>query len=227
VSRGIFIAGTDTEVGKTHVACRLLKQLRGEAINAVGMKPVASGMEIIEGRMANQDVEMIWQASDESLSRELINQYAYEPFIAPHLAAARQAEAISLDVIDRALAELEQSSDVVIIEGAGGLMTPINSDQTFLDLVQALDLVVVLVVAIRLGCINHALLTQNALQHAGVPFVAWVANYAEKTELNPEVIKTLQVSLDAPMLGILPWQGAGTEGKNLDLGSLNKLIGIQ
>ena len=132
--RGIFIAGTDTEVGKTHVTCRLLKQLRGEAIDAVGMKPIASGMEIVEGRMANQDIEMIWQASGESLSRELINQYAYQPFIAPHLAAARQAEIITIDVIDRALAELEQRSDVVIIEGAGGLMTPINRNQTFLDL---------------------------------------------------------------------------------------------
>ena len=225
--RGIFIAGTDTEVGKTHVTCRLLKQLRGEAIDAVGMKPIASGMEIVEGRMANQDIEMIWQASGESLSRELINQYAYQPFIAPHLAAARQAEIITIDVIDRALAELEQRSDVVIIEGAGGLMTPINRNQTFLDLVHALDLVVVLVVAIRLGCINHALLTQNALKKAGIPFVAWVANYVENVEQNPEVIETLQLFLDAPMLGILPWQGTENGENKFDLSSLNKLIGIQ
>lgn len=227
MSRGIFIAGTDTEVGKTYVTCRLLNQLRNQGIDAVGMKPVASGTENIGGRPANTDVEMIWRASGESIPRSQINQYVYDPFIAPHLAAARQKETISLTVIDQALAGLQQNSELVIVEGAGGLMTPINGQQTFLDLAQVLDLAVILVVAVRLGCINHALLTQNALVTAGIPFLGWIANYPEKGEEDPEVVATLGIRLAPPLLGVLPWQGAVATVKDLDLGSLNEFIGIQ
>ena len=208
MSNGLFVAGTDTEVGKTYVTCRLLERLRAKGVHAVGMKPVASGMKLAGSTMVNDDVEQILSASGHGVPRELLNQYSFEQFIAPHLAAEQLGQRIELETVTKAFQELAQHADLVIMEGAGGLMTPLNDDATYLDLVQQLTLDVVLVVAIRLGCINHALLTQHVLQKSGVSLVGWVANYTTPGAARDKGIeKSLQSRLDAPLLGVMPWQG--------------------
>ena len=219
--KGIFIAGTDTGVGKTYVTCHLLEQYRALGVNAAGMKPVASGMSMKDGRWANEDVELIWQASGQAFPRQLINQYVYQPFIAPHLAAKQSGELIALAPVEQSFWQLEELADVVIVEGAGGLMTPINDHQTYVELARALELQVILVVAIRLGCINHALLTQQVLQQSKIPFAGWVANYTEAEELMPEVVRSLEDRLNAPLLGVLPWNRRGDSSVDLNLGLLN------
>lgn len=225
-AKGVFIAGTDTEIGKTHITCLMLRQLRRAGINAVGMKPVASGLQMVEGRWCNEDVEKIWQASQGQVERPLLNQYAYEPFIAPHVAAARAGEVISLGPIHDAYRTLQAQADIVIVEGAGGLMTPLNERQTFIDLVKQLALDVVLVVGIRLGCINHALLTQQAMRSAGLNCLGWVANYPqETTPESRETLDSLQARLKAPMLGVIPWGESGNAVQEFDLGWTGLLSG--
>ena len=221
MARGIFIAGTDTGVGKTYVTCRLLEQYRALGVEAAGMKPVASGMSMINGQWVNEDVELIWQASARAFPLELINQYAYRPFVAPHLAAEQSGALITIALVEQSFRRLEALADVVVVEGAGGLMTPINDRQTYVELVRALALEVILVVAIRLGCINHALLTQQVLQQSGIPFVGWVANYAGPEEPMPEVVRSLEDRLNAPLLGVLPWDGRGNAPVDLKLDLLN------
>ena len=222
MAKDLFITGTDTEVGKTYITCQMLRQYRAAGMNAIGMKPVASGMQEVDGRQVNDDIEQIVRASDEVMDRDLVNQYAFRPFIAPHLAAAEVGESISIAAIAAAYAKLATDSDRVIVEGAGGLMTPLNEADTFVDLVQRLGLDVVLVVAIRLGCINHALLTQQVMRSANISFVGWVANYPDsrqKRDLNIE--ESLQGRLNAPLLGVLPWSAVGDESGVLDLGQLD------
>ena len=218
-NRGVFIAGTDTEIGKTHITCLMLRQFRRAGINAVGMKPVASGMELVEGQWRNDDVEKIWQASERQIERTLVNQFAFEPFIAPHVAAARVGEVISIDPVHDAYTALQAQADIIIVEGAGGLMTPLNEQQTFVDLAGQLGLGVVLVVGIRLGCINHALLTQQAMLSAGLDCLGWVANYPQQdTPESPETIDSLRARLTAPMLGVIPWDKSGNAVQEIDLG---------
>lgn len=221
MAKGLFIAGTDTEVGKTYVACQLIRQYRHAGVEAVGMKPVASGLSKVSGRWLNEDVEQILLASDGVADRGLINQYAFTPFIAPHLAAVKAEQPISLQVISDAYWQLASASELVIVEGAGGLMTPLNQTETFIDLVQQLELEVVLVVAIRLGCINHALLTQQAMLSANIHFAGWVANYPDKNMLaDIEVEESLKKRLNAPLLGVLPCFEAPSAGEILDLSRL-------
>ena len=208
LKKGFFIIGTDTEVGKTYVTCRLLERSRQQGFDAVGMKPVASGMELIDGAMANADIEAIIRASGHAADRSLVNQYCYEPFIAPHLAAGSLGETIELRAIVEAYARMQQLAEIVLVEGAGGLMTPLNQEATYLDLVQQLGLDVILVVAVKLGCINHALLTEEALGQNGIRCAGWVANYAQAgQERDSGVEQSLQDRLDAPFLGITAWQG--------------------
>ena len=227
MAKGIFIAGTDTGAGKTYVTCRLLEQYRALGIKAAGMKPVASGMSMIDGQWVNEDVEQIWRASGRAFPRELINQYVYQPFIAPHLAAEQTGAQITIAPVEQCYRQLEAVADVVIVEGAGGLMTPINDQQTYVELVRDLALEAILVVGIRLGCINHALLTQQVLQQSKIPFAGWVANYAEAAEAMPEVVHSLEARLNAPLLGVLPWSGRGDTPVDLNLDLLNQLIGIE
>ncbi len=224
VSKGLFIAGTDTEVGKTFVTCQMIRQLRHAGIPTLGMKPVASGMQQQDGKWLNEDIEKIQQACNGEAPAKLLNQYAYEPFIAPHLAAAQAGESISVDVIYRAYHELAARARVVLVEGAGGLMTPLNADQTFMDLAVRLQLDVVLVVAIRLGCINHALLTQQAMQSTNLNFVGWVANYPLAGKADEAVEKSLISRLDAPLLGVVPNDPEHDNVQELDLGWLKSFI---
>jgi dethiobiotin synthetase len=202
MGNGYFVTGTDTGVGKTRVSCALLHAFAAAGKTVVGMKPVAAGCE--NGTWA--DVELLAAASNVSVGREHINPYALVPPIAPHLAANRAGVKIDLEVIRQAYLELRKRADIVILEGAGGFLVPLNDHEDSAALVQALDLPVLLVVGMRLGCINHALLTAHAVRAARLPLAGWVAN-----RIDPEMaafeenILALEPRLGCPLLGVLPY----------------------
>jgi len=216
--KGLMVIGTDTGVGKTYVTCRLLEALREQGISAIGMKPVASGMIEKQGKWLNEDVEAILGASAGQPGRKIMNPYAFRPFVAPHLAARQAGEQIELDKILACYQQLGQQAEMVIVESAGGLMTPLDGKASFIELAQLLSTPVLLVVAIRLGCINHALLTVRALQAANIPLTGWLVNYPDAAEeQSPEVEKTLELRLAAPCVGRFSHDVTGTVCGKLDL----------
>ena len=206
---GCFVAGTDTEIGKTLVAAALLHAARHRGMRAVGMKPIAAGCERLGDRLVNEDIEAHLEASSPGFTREDLNVYLFEPPIAPHVAAAEVGVTIDLDRIVERLGRLAQQADYVVVEGAGGWLVPISRTQTFADLAARLGLPVVLVVGMRLGCINHALLTAAAITASGLPLAGWVANridpqFARATEN----LDTLTVRLGGAPLAIVDFQPA-------------------
>lgn len=202
MAAGFFVTGTDTGVGKTFVSCLLLHAFSVHDKTAVGMKPIAAGCE--NGRW--HDVEWLRAAGNIDVPRELINPYALEAPIAPHIAAAQQGIEIDLEKITAAFQELKNRSDVVVVEGVGGFRVPVNERQDTSDLARSLDLPVVLVVGMRLGCINHALLTAQAIQQAGLSLAGWVANFIDPNCMAlDENITTLRQRLNCPLLGIVPF----------------------
>ncbi|CAE6503893.1 dethiobiotin synthetase [Nitrosomonas nitrosa] len=200
---GYFVTGTDTGVGKTLVSCALLHAFALAGKTAIGMKPVAAGCEA--GKWL--DVEQLIAASTVSAAREWINPYALVPPIAPHIAAKQAGVTIDLAVIQQAFYALQKTADRVIVEGAGGFLVPLGDRYDTRDLACALGLPVVLVVGLRLGCLNHALLTAQAIQSSGLPLAGWVANQIDPAMASlAENIDTLQQRLAAPLLGVLPFR---------------------
>lgn len=200
---GYFVTGTDTGVGKTVVSCALLHEFARRGNTVVGMKPVAAGRENGIWR----DVFDLQQASNVVLPRALINSYALTAPASPHLSAREDGIHIDLAVIHRAFDALRAQAQIVIVEGVGGFLVPLNEEQDTSDLAILLGLPVILVVGMRLGCLNHALLSAQAIQAKGLVMAGWVAN-----QLDPgmayfaENIDTLRTRLPAPLLGILPHQ---------------------
>jgi dethiobiotin synthetase len=209
--RHFFVTGTDTGVGKTTVTVRLMQQLIAQGFTVIGMKPVASGCEWLDGRWQNEDVRQLTAASNVNAPPELINPYCFDPPIAPHIAAEQAGVSIDLSVIQSAYTQLTTMADVVIVEGAGGLLVPLNSKQSLADLIQVLNIPALVVVGMRLGCINHALLTAQVLQQRGIRFCGWVANSIDPQMSMPqENLQTLIDSLQqAPLLEI-PFQESST-----------------
>lgn len=206
--RHFFVTGTDTGVGKTTVTVHLMQQLIAQGLKVVGMKPVASGCEWIDGRWQNEDVKKLTAASNVQAPPEVINPYCFEPAIAPHIAAAHAGVEIQLEVIQSAYKTLTALADVVIVEGAGGLLVPLNERHTIVDLLHALALPALVVVGMRLGCINHALLTVQALQQQKIPFCGWVANQIDPDMSVPhENLQTLIDWLQQPPVLQLAYQG--------------------
>ena len=204
--RGYFVTGTDTGVGKTVIACALLRQLCRQGLKAVGMKPVAAGCERTDQGLINEDVELLRAAGAGALPRETVNVYAFEAPIAPHIAARREGTRIDLALIARRLEQLCAQSDAVVVEGAGGFMVPLTESQTFADLAVLLELPMVLVVGMRLGCINHALLTAQAIHGRGLRLAGWVANRIDPgMACFDENVESLRVRIDAPLLGVVPF----------------------
>jgi dethiobiotin synthetase len=201
MAAGFFVTGTDTGVGKTLVACALLERFRAAGKSAIGMKPIAAGLE--DGR--GLDVEALCQASGVRAPQRMVNPYAFERPIAPHIAAEQGDTKIELQKILAAFHELRELADVVIVEGAGGFLVPLTASETTADLAGLLGAPVILVVAMRLGCLNHALLTRAAVRAAGVPFAGWVANCAAEpmSELESNV-RALEDRLGSPLLGRIP-----------------------
>jgi dethiobiotin synthetase len=220
---GYFITGTDTDVGKTLVSCALLHGFAARGRRVVGMKPVAAGCA---AGALNDDVLQLRAASNIKANDELVNPYAFEPAIAPHLAAQQAGVDIDLTRIVAAYRGLAAQADVVIVEGAGGFMVPLNDRQTGADLAQQLGLPVILVVGMRLGCINHALLTVRGIAELRLQCAGWVANVldADMPALQQN-IGALRERIAAPLLGVVP-RMAVPDAKRvagcLDLGLLGR-----
>jgi dethiobiotin synthetase len=178
-SHGFFITGTDTGVGKTLIACALLRAYAASGARVVGMKPVAAGAARMSGQLVNGDVEALIAAGNVRASREHINPYCFEPPIAPHVAARLAGVEIELTRMRSAYDALAAQADRVIVEGAGGFCIPLNARETSVDLAQHLGLPLILVVGMRLGCLNHALLTVQAITASGLRLAGWVANHMD------------------------------------------------
>lgn len=202
MKQAFFITGTDTGVGKTYVACQLLRHYAAQGLNVVGMKPVAAGREFVHGAWVHDDVQKLIAASNVDAPLSLVNPYCFDEAIAPHIAAEKTGIEIKVDAIVKAYQQLKELADVVIVEGAGGFLVPLNEKESFADLVTALSIPVVVVVGVKLGCINHALLTTEAITARGLHFYGWVANCLDsKMQAENENIATLIKRLQtAPML---------------------------
>lgn len=203
MNHAFFVTGTDTEIGKTHITCALLHATRQRGWTAVGMKPIAAGTET-DGR--NDDVVRLLAASSVQPPLEWVNPYLYAPFIAPHLAAREAGRPIDIGVICQAFARLRALAEVVWVEGVGGFRVPLDERLDAADLARVLNLPVVLVVGMRLGCLNHALLTVEALARRGLTLAGWVANRIDPAMDRFEAnLETLQARLKAPLLSVAPY----------------------
>lgn len=202
--KAFFIAGTDTEIGKTTISCALLQAALGSGLSTLGLKPVASGCKLHDGQLRNQDALSLQALSTIELPYEVINPYAFAPAIAPHVAAAQQGIKIELAVVQHAFYKAQYSQpDVLLVEGAGGWLTPISAQHSMADVALCLQLPVILVVGMRLGCINHALLTAQAIAASGLPLAGWIANHLEQ-DMQPAV-SYLQQKISAPCLAQVPY----------------------
>ena len=219
--QGYFVTGTDTGVGKTLVSELLIYRLRQTYARVAGFKPVASGCISTPLGLRNADALALQRASSINLPYEQVNPYAFAAPIAPHLAAAEAGITIDLGVIKRDIAAV--TADRVVVEGAGGWLAPLGADTSVADLAVLLSLPVVLVVGLRLGCINHALLSLESIRRRALPVAGWVAN-----RIDPELeradanIAALCERLDAPLLFELPWY-ASPEPETLAAGTFPAL----
>ena len=204
---GYFITGTDTGVGKTIVTLAVMELLKQRGFEVAGMKPVASGCDSGTAGLRNSDAVQIRRACSGNLTYLQVNPYAFEPAIAPHIAAARSGETIRIKQIVSAFRDLEKIADRVVVEGVGGWEVPLGNEAMLPDLASRLKLPVILVVGLRLGCINHALLTASAISSNGLDLCGWVANQQLPCmEAMDENINTLRERIDAPLLGVFPWR---------------------
>lgn len=195
MSESVFIAGTDTGVGKTYVAVKLIRQYIAQGYKVVGMKPVAAGCEMIDGVWQNEDVAKLMAASNVQAPREWVNPYCFDEPIAPHIAAAMHGVQIDIAKIRQAYENLQGLADIVVVEGAGGLLVPVDDERTMADIALALHLPVILVVNIKLGCLNHALLTVEALKARQIRLSGWVANSLAPLQYAWQNIESLQQRL--------------------------------
>jgi dethiobiotin synthetase len=199
MSRAYFLAGTDTEAGKTLVAAALLRAAAGQGLRALGMKPVAAG--------GAGDVDALVAAGSVAAPRDIVNPYLLREPLSPHLAAKHDGVAIDLEVIARCFNELRGRADFLVVEGAGGFRVPLTDTLDGADLAARLGLPVILVVGLRLGCLNHALLTAEAIRARGLPLAGWVANQVDaRMACVAENVGTLRARLAAPLLGFVPHQ---------------------
>jgi len=203
---GFFITGTDTEVGKTWFTLAFMRAFQIKGMTVAGMKPIATGCEETVAGLRNADALSLVAQSSTIHDYATINPYAFKPPIAPHIAAARAGAEIDIKRIASAYAMLCKQNDVVIVEGIGGWRVPLTGGESLVDLVRVLHLPVILVVGLRLGCINHTLLTAETIISDGLVLAGWAA--CQINPFYPETDKTLHTlieSVPAPLLGVLPY----------------------
>ena len=216
-SQGYFITGTDTGIGKTRFTLALMTRLQAQGKSVMGMKPVASGCRDRGAGLRSDDALQIMQQASHAQDYATVNPYAFVPPIAPHIAADKAGIKIDLDQIISAYTTLQSQSDVVVVEGIGGWRVPISDKTSMVDLVRVLDLPVVMVVGIRLGCINHAILTAEAIRADGVNLCGWVSNQLDKDCLfKQETIDTLNEKLTCPQIADLAYMKDFEPDKMLD-----------
>ena len=230
-SKGIFIAGTDTGVGKTLMACALLRGFAARGLRVAGMKPVAAGAVRRRGVWCNDDVVQLRAAANVEAAQALINPYCFAPAVAPHIAAQAAGVVIRMSVIEKSYTRLGRDADLVVVEGAGGLLVPLSGALSAADIPARLGLPVVLVVGLRLGCLNHALLTVEALQARGLYLAGWIANRIDPAMARAaENLQALRTRIKAPLLGAVRYaqnpQPAGI-ARMLDIEQLQRRLQIR
>ncbi|MFA7270722.1 MAG: dethiobiotin synthase [Sterolibacterium sp.] len=204
MSQGIFVTGTDTGIGKTLMACALLRGFAARGLRVAGMKPVAAGMD---GGNSNEDVELLKSASNVAFAERLINPYLLCEALAPHIAARHQGIVIDSQSILECFEKMRAATDLVIVEGVGGFQVPLGPQEDSARLAVLLGLPVILVVGMRLGCISHALLTQAAIQARSLPLAGWIANQIDpQMACVEENLEALKERIEAPLLGFIPYQ---------------------
>jgi dethiobiotin synthetase len=203
--RDFFVTGTDTAVGKTLVSAALLRAWRQGGRAVAGMKPVASGSATTPDGRQNEDALALQAESSRGWPYGTINPYAFEPAIAPHIAAAEAGVEVDIGRLRSCFQLLQGASEVVVVEGAGGFLVPLGPQRSFADLPKALGLEVILVVGLRLGCLNHAFLTAEAIAARGLQLAGWVGNRIDPDFARPERnLEALHAGLPAPCLGVVP-----------------------
>ncbi|MDO8705825.1 MAG: dethiobiotin synthase [Sulfuricaulis sp.] len=225
MSGGWFITGTDTGVGKTRVACRLLAALARAGQTAVGMKPVASGCQASASGLRSDDAELLLAASGVTPDYADVNPYRFAPAIAPPLAALEAGVEINLEKILASFRRLQKISPWVVVEGVGGWTVPLDERLTMVDVARTLRLPVILVVGLRLGCLNHALLTAAAIRRADVPLAGWVANQIDPVMTHvSENIATLEKRIPAPLLARFRFGAPGNDDNSLSGFSMETIM---
>ncbi|MFO8142969.1 MAG: dethiobiotin synthase [Marinobacter sp.] len=212
-----FVTGTDTGVGKTIAAAAILEAAKAAGKRTLAMKPIASGCDQTDGGLRNEDALMLQAAITEDVSYDTINPIALEPAIAPHVAAQQAGKLLTAQRLIGFCRGLQiRPADLMLIEGAGGWRVPLNDRETYSAVPRELGLDVILVVPLKLGCINHALLTAEAIRADGLFLAGWVGNHpeAEAMSCEQETLNYLGAHLGAPCLGVLPWMAA-TPGAQL------------
>ena len=205
MEKGYFITGTDTNVGKTWATIALMRYFKNQEKSVAGMKPVASGCLMRDGQLKNEDALLIQENASLQIDYDLINPYAYELPVSPHIAGVKNP--VKLDQLNAKFELLKTLADIVVVEGAGGWYTPLNDREANSDLAKALALPVIMVVAIRLGCINHARLTYQAIAQSGVNCAGWIAVCTDpELSSRDETMLTIKATLDTPLLGVLPYR---------------------
>jgi len=222
MTRGIFITGTDTDVGKTIVAAALLRALVGAGYRAIGMKPVAAGTAV--GETTPADVRALIAAGNVTAPLSDVNPFAFALPIAPELAARASGATIDLDRIVAAYSRLGAVAEAVVVEGAGGALVPLSPSADMLDIPVRLALPVLLVVGIRLGCLNHALLSAHAIAARGLRLAGWVANRIDPQMMASDAnVATLVDRLPAPRCADFAWDSAGVDAFAIDNAALREL----
>ena len=207
MSKAFFVTGTDTAVGKTLIARALLKLAHDAGRHALGLKPVSAGCELRDDILANDDAWYLMQESSGTPSYEDVNPVALKEAMAPHIAAEREGRTLTVDSLVEHCRPLIDSADFTVIEGAGGWDVPLNETESMADLAAALGHPVILVVGIRLGCLNHSLLTARTIREHGLELAGWVANRIDPhMPVADENIAALEERLACPLLGTVPWQ---------------------
>ena len=219
-----FVTGTDTEIGKTLISGALLHALGQAGVRAAGMKPVAAGAEERDGVLRNEDVDFLYDAAPLKLPRELTTPYLFRTPAAPHIAAALEFQPIEPRRIVAAYEQVRAQAEAVVVEGVGGWRVPLTNSYDTSDLARQLGLPVILVVGLRLGCINHALLTAEAIAARGLRLAGWVANTVDPAMGHADGnVEAIAARLNAPLLGRVPrldQPSAAAAAACLDLGKV-------
>lgn len=211
-----FITGTDTEIGKTYVSAALIRHLAGQGYSVAGMKPVASGCEVTANGLRNDDALALMAAANVELPYATVNPYAFEPAIAPHIAAQQDGRSIDIDKIAALARSIE--ADYLVVEGVGGWCVPLGHGALLASMAKALADEVIIVVGMRLGCINHGLLTAAQIERDGMPLKGWIANHVDPDmQAQSENLATLMKLMPAPLLGVLPWSTPKESNPELNL----------
>lgn len=202
----IFITGTDTEVGKTFFTAALIRALQANQQSVIAFKPIAAGCERVDGQWKNEDALTLLAAMDPPHDYSLINPVALAKPIAPHIAAMEEGRSLSVAQMSRQIDMDGRTEQFILVEGAGGWLVPLNQNETFADYVKHMSLDVILVVGLKLGCINHALLTQQSIAAAGLNLCGWVANHVDPAMQNQrDNVQTLKKLLDCPLIAEIPF----------------------